>query len=67
MRVLKDAEGKVFGKVNERASDHVLEARDASGKLLAHYNPKSNETRNDRGDLVGHGNRLEAVLRGRRG
>lgn len=46
-----------------RPSDGVIEARDGHGRLVAHFNPKTNETRNHRGDLVGPGNRLAMMLR----
>ena len=46
-----------------RPSDGVVEARDGHGRLLAHYNPKTNETRDPRGDLIGLGNRLPIILR----
>ncbi len=45
-----------------RHSDGAIEARDGSGKLLGHYNPRSNETRDHRGDLIGMGNRLQRIL-----
>jgi len=47
----------------KRPSDSVTEARDASGRLVAHYNPRTNETRNCQGDLIGKGNRLTSVLK----
>lgn len=46
-----------------RPSDGVIEARSPDGRLLAHFNPHTNQTRNHRGDLIGTGNRLPAVLR----
>jgi len=45
-----------------RFSDGVVEARDGYGRLLAHYNPKTNETRDPKGDLIGLGNRLPQIL-----
>src|SRR5512133_3094576 len=45
-----------------RRSDQVIEARDGFGRLLAHYNPKTNEMRDCRGDLLGTGNRLHRIL-----
>ncbi len=45
-----------------RRSDGVIEARTGEGRLLAHYNPRTNETRDPRGDLVGLGNRLPRIL-----
>jgi hypothetical protein len=49
-------------RLTTRRSDHVVEARDGSGRLLAHYNPRTNETRDCRGDLLGLGNRLYRIL-----
>ena len=46
----------------QRASDGVIEARDGQGRLLAHFNPKTNETRDHRGELVGVGNRLPRLI-----
>ena len=46
-----------------RPSDRVIEARSPEGSLLAHFNPRTNETRNSHGDLIGTGNRLPALLR----
>ena len=51
------------GRLVTRPSDGVIEARDAEGRLLAHFNPRTNETRNHQGDLLAKGNRLAAVLR----
>jgi len=45
-----------------RRSDQVIEARDGLGRLLAHFNPRTNETRDDRGELLGLGNRLQRIL-----
>ena len=45
-----------------RRSDGVIEARDGFGRLLAHYNPATNETRDQRGELIGFGNRLQRIL-----
>ncbi len=46
-----------------RPSDGVVEARDGHGRLLAHFNPRTNETRDPRGDLLGTGNRLPHLLK----
>ncbi len=51
------------GRLVKRSSDGVIEARGPEGRLLAHFNPHTNETRNHRGDLIGKGNRLASVLR----
>ena len=50
------------GRLVKRSSDGVIEARGLEGRLLAHFNPHTNETRNHRGDLIGKGNRLASVL-----
>lgn len=50
------------GRLVTRPSDGIVEARDAHGRLLAHFNPKTNETRDTRGELVGLGNRLPKIL-----
>jgi hypothetical protein len=46
----------------KRSSDGVIEACGPEGRLLAHFNPHTNESRNHRGDLIGKGNRLASVL-----
>ena len=46
-----------------RHSDGIVEVRGPNGTLVAHYNPRSNETRDHRGELIGPGNRLPLVLR----
>ncbi len=51
------------GRLVKRSSDGVIEARGTEGRLLAHFNPHTNETRNHRGDLIGKGNRLASVMR----
>lgn len=45
-----------------RHSDGIIEARDGHGRLLAHYNPKTNETRDPRGDIIGLGNLLPRII-----
>jgi len=51
------------GRLVTRSSDGVIEARAADGRLVAHFNPTTNETRNPQGTLIGKGNRLAAILR----
>jgi hypothetical protein len=55
---------RTHGWLLKRPSDGVIEARSPEGRLLGHYNPRSNETRDVRGDLIGRGNRLGAVILG---
>lgn len=56
---------KLAPRLVVRPSDGVIEARDGGGHLIAHYNPRSNETRDTQGILIGKGNRLLAVLKAR--
>lgn len=50
------------GRMITRHSDGVIEARSIEGRLLAHFNPKTNETRDPLGELIGLGNRLPRLL-----
>ena len=50
-------------RIVTRPSDGVMEARNAAGKLVAHFNPRTNETRDTQGVLIGKGNRLVAALK----
>jgi hypothetical protein len=40
----------------------VIEARDASGRILGRYNPKTDETRDASGRLLGKGNLLSSLF-----
>lgn len=55
------------GRLVTRPSDGVIEARASNGRLIAHFNPTTNETRNPEGTLIGKGNRLAAILRDHEG
>jgi hypothetical protein len=58
---LRDRHGKLLGKIKQRG-DGKLELRDSNGKLMSVYDPKSNETRNAHGSLIGKGNLLASQL-----
>ena len=57
---LRDKSGKLLGKIEERQGK--LEIRDARGILKGKYDPKRNETRDERGSLIGKGNMLSSLL-----
>ena len=57
---LRDKSGKLLGKIKEVGGK--LEIRDSTGRLKGKYDPKTNETRDDAGRLVGKGNLLAALL-----
>jgi len=58
---LRDRSGRLIGRI-EIKSDGKQEIRDASGRLKGHYDPKSNQTRDSSGRLVGTGNLLTTLL-----
>lgn len=58
---LRDARGALLGKI-ETKSDGKQELRDAKGVLKGSYTPSNNETRDQRGALVGRGNLLSSLL-----
>lgn len=58
---LRDRSGKLLGKIKE-LSGGKLEIRNESGTFKGTYDPKSNETRNSSGSLVGKGNMLSSLL-----
>ena len=58
---LRDRSGRLIGRI-ESKSDGKQEIRDASGRLKGHYDPKSNQTRDSSGRLVGTGNLLTTLL-----
>jgi len=59
-QVLKDAKGKVIGKIRE--SSGKLEIFDAQGRRKGYYDPKINETRSEQGKVIGKGNLLVMLL-----
>lgn len=58
---LRDSGGRLIGRI-EIKSDGNLELRDSGGRLKGNYDPKSNQTRDSSGRLVGTGNILTTLL-----
>ncbi len=58
---LRDRSGKLLGRIHEKG-DGKQEGRDPSGRLKGTYDPKSNETRDPSGSLVGRGNMLSSLI-----
>lgn len=58
---LRDRTGILIGKIRHR-SDGKVEIRDATGRHRGIYDPKPDETRDARGNLVGKGNLLASLL-----
>jgi hypothetical protein len=58
---LRDRSGRLLGRIRTR-SDGSQELRDSVGRLLGTYHPKSNQTRDPLGRLVGTGNLLTTLL-----
>lgn len=60
---LRDRHGTLLGKITIR-SDGKYEGRDSHGSLKGTYDPKSNQTRDKNGALVGNGNMLSNLVLG---
>lgn len=58
---LRDARGRHIGEI--RGGARQMSLHDAQGRLLGVYNCQNNQTRDDRGRLVGTGNLLTSLLR----
>jgi hypothetical protein len=60
-QILKDAKGKVMGKI--WTSGHgVQELKDSKGKKLGYYDPRTDVTKTRNGRKVGKGNLLLTLL-----
>ena len=57
---LRDPRGKLLGRIKKVGGK--LEIRDARGRLKGRYDPKTNETRDANGKLIGKGNLLATLL-----
>ncbi len=57
---LRDKSSKLLGKI--KTVSGKLELRDATNKLKGKYDPKANQTIDDRNRLVGKGNLLTTLL-----
>lgn len=59
-QTLRDRRGTVIGSIKEANGKLVL--RDARGTIRGEYDPRTNQTRNDRGTVIGSGNLLGTLL-----
>lgn len=60
---IRDAQNRLAGIMRVQR-DCTVEARDNSRRLLGRYYPRSRETRDTQGSLVGRGNALAALILG---
>ncbi|MBT5340040.1 MAG: hypothetical protein HN647_00015 [Candidatus Marinimicrobia bacterium] len=60
-QVLRDKHNKLLGKI-KTLSNGKMEFRDAHNKKKGVYDPKTNQTRDERNRLVGKGNLLGTLL-----
>lgn len=58
---LRDRQGRLLGEIIQK-SDGKFEGRDKFGRLMGTYEPKSNQTRDARGSVVGTGNLLASLI-----
>lgn len=58
---LRDRNGRLLGWTASR-SGGVLEARDRNGRLLGTYDQRTNQTRDENGRLLYHGDALSALI-----
>jgi hypothetical protein len=58
---LRDRRGNLLGRIRV-LSNGKLELRDRPGNLRGTYDPKSDQTRDRTGNLVGKGNLLATLL-----
>jgi hypothetical protein len=60
--VLRDHRGTITGTFEPQRLTGKLIARDAHGVVLGTYDPRSNETRDAHGRVIGRGNLLGLLL-----
>jgi hypothetical protein len=58
---LRDSNSRPIGTITT-TSNGRLEGRDANGRLKGTYDPKTDQTRDSNGRVVGRGNVLAAVV-----
>jgi hypothetical protein len=62
-QVLRDTRGRQIGTIKQLGNGK-LEAHDVTGRVKGTFDPKTNETRDSSGRLVGRGNRLSTLVKG---
>ena len=60
--VIRNSRGTVLGVYQRQSLTGKLIARNARGLAVGSYDPRSNETRDSRGNVVGKGNLLGFLL-----
>jgi hypothetical protein len=60
--VIRNSRGTVLGVYERQSLTGKIIARNAQGLVVGSYDPRSNETRDSRGRVVGRGNLLSIVL-----
>ncbi len=64
--VIRDQRGTIVGTIERQSLAGKLIARTRQGALAGIYDPRSGETRDQRGRLIGRSNLLPVLLFGRR-
>jgi hypothetical protein len=64
--VLRDHRGSIIGTLERQSLTGRVIARSSNGIVVGVYDPRSNETRDSHGGVVGRGNLLGALLLRRR-
>ena len=59
---VRDVRGQIIGYIEAKPSISKVEARDRHGRLLGSYDARADTTRDGRGQPLGRGNRLMALL-----
>ncbi|HEV2603336.1 MAG TPA: hypothetical protein VGU24_06710 [Microvirga sp.] len=59
---LRDRRGVVLGTIERHSSSGMLVARDAQGRLIGRFDPRSGTSRDRHGLVVGRGNLLPALI-----
>jgi hypothetical protein len=59
---VRDHRGTIIGRLERQNLTGRMIVRDRRGLVLGSYDPRSNETRDARGQLVGRGNLLSVLL-----
>jgi hypothetical protein len=60
--VIKDNLGRILGVISSDRKG-ILTIKDALGKILGTYDPKTNTTKNYLGQIIGTGNQLTRLIK----